>query len=71
MAGFSDHVNVVMLERRLEPRYSAEGLAEMVILSGAGNSLISVAVVDISRNGFQIELASPKGRKSSFVFRTH
>ena len=59
MVGFSDDVDVVMLERRLEPRYSVEGLAEMIVLSGTGNTLISVAVVDISKNGFQIELARP------------
>jgi len=47
-----------MIDRRLEPRYSAIGLSEMIVLSPARVTRASVAVVDVSKNGLQIELDS-------------
>jgi hypothetical protein len=45
-----------MRDRRLEPTYSANGLSEMIILSGVDYKRASVTVVDVSKNDFQLEL---------------
>jgi hypothetical protein len=44
-------------DRRREPRFEATGAGKLIVRNSANDSELSAVVIDVSRSGFQVELA--------------
>jgi hypothetical protein len=56
-------------ERRSEPRFEATGAGVLIVLNSANDSERPAKVINVSRSGFQVELAAPIEAGASIELR--